>query len=100
MQHNFAAKFFRANARQLEGHLGNGVIGGTYEDEPRGQDIARKCGAGFPLAYGANCFARGGITSRYYRADFPTQLVQTPSQGAADASRTYDRQSTTHVMLG
>src|ERR1700730_16636779 len=100
VQHYFTAQFFRAYSRQLCGDFYDRIVGSGYQDQARGQNFTRERRACFSGADEAHRLARGGFTSCYDRADFPIQFMQTPSKGTTDAPCAYDRQSTTHVMLG
>lgn len=100
VQDDLTAEFFGADAFEFPGDTGDGIIGSRDEDEARGQNVARERCTGFSGADKAGGFTRGRFIAGYHCANFPTQFVQTPSECAADASRTDDRQSATHAMLG
>jgi hypothetical protein len=100
VQHDFATQFFRADSCQFLCNFYNRIIGSGYQDQSRSQNVTRERRACLSGADEANRLARGCFVSCYDRADFPIQFMQTPSQRATNAPRTYDRHSATHVMLG
>jgi hypothetical protein len=99
VQYDFPAKLLGADARQFLRHGGNLIIRHRDQDYTRQHNLSRHLCVRLSRTDNTDRAPRARFAASNNRADFPTQLAQTPPQRASYAPRPDDSQGIFHLVL-